>query len=489
MLGLEEDGEGAGEVVEVDVEGLGRAGLVELEVGGGAGGEVFGVAAAGVAVDVGGGLGFGVGGGGFLGGGGFFEDHFGRPEMATWCRACVLVWWRSSMGCLGCWWSRSSGACGFDDLTPPRLHCNFTPRHSNRHLQHVPSSRREQLNFLTGHLPGQPNGRRTYHGLRTAPRMPVTDEDAALAAFSALDPLSEEQQDAKTKIDQIIASEAPFIDIHELFPLYNILYFRSLLLPRVEVCWSARLTLCAGICELVRDPNNSNKFTRIRLKLSEPLLKYRSRSDVINTLLHEAIHAYLFITTSWRHSRGEDGDDAGHGPGFLLLSDAINDHGGYDISVFHTFHDEVDSYRTHIWQCDGPCKTQAPFFGLVKRAMNRAPGRSDGWWAKHQEECGGVFTKIAEPELTKAQVEKLSGLERAGRQRNKIDGWVVKGRDGGVGVAGGSLEHGGGKKGRDGIEKMDEMVKKARESVSCPICSDDVAVDEINGHLDRIHPP
>jgi len=129
--------------------------------------------------------------------------------------------------------------------------------------------------------------------------MAITDEEAAALAISSLDPLSGEQQKAKSQIESILSSTDPFLEIHELFSLYNTLYFRSLLLPRVEVSWSPRLTLCAGICELVRDPQNGNKYTRIRLKLSEPLLKFRPRADVIDTLLHEAIHAYFFVTTSF----------------------------------------------------------------------------------------------------------------------------------------------------------------------------------------------
>lgn len=42
---------------------------------------------------------------------------------------------------------------------------------------------------------------------------------------------------------------------------------------------------CAGICELIKD--DEGKYRRIRLKLSEPLLKFRPREDTINTLLHE----------------------------------------------------------------------------------------------------------------------------------------------------------------------------------------------------------
>lgn len=307
--------------------------------------------------------------------------------------------------------------------------------------------------------------------------MPFTDEDAALEAISQLAAIAPEQEEAKTKIDHILASDDPFIDIHELFGLYNILYFRSLLVPRVEVTWSSRLTLCAGICELVRDPSNNNKYTRIRLKLSEALLKYRPRSDVVDTLLHEAIHAYFFITTSWRHSRGDDG--TGHGDGFLLLADAINDHGGHNISVYHTFHDEVDSYRTHIWQCDGPCKENAPFFGLVKRSMNRAPGKSDSWWKRHLEECGGTFAKIAEPEMSKERLEKLSGLERAGRQKNKIDGWVQKrgmSRD----------DH---EKARASVDGGTPATKRLRTGVVCPVCGVDMEMGEVDEHVEREHPP
>ena len=305
--------------------------------------------------------------------------------------------------------------------------------------------------------------------------MAITDEEAALLAISSFaseENLSNDQQQAKSSIEQIIASEDSFVDIHGLFAHYNVLYFRSLLVPRIEVSWSPRLTLCAGICELIRDPNNGNKYTRIRLKLSEPLLKYRPRSDVFDTLLHEAIHAYFFVVTDWKHIRGEDG--TGHGPGFLLLADAINDHGGYRISVFHTFHDEVNSYRTHIWECDGKCRALPPFFGLVKRSMNRAPGKSDTWWTKHEAECGGIFTKIAEPAPTKEQLQRLTGLERAGRQKNKIDVWAVSISSGRRSTA-------------DTSKQEAECSSDEPDKVACPICRELVPLATINEHLDHNH--
>lgn len=314
--------------------------------------------------------------------------------------------------------------------------------------------------------------------------MRVTDEDAAIAAITTLHSLSADQEAARAGIEQVLLNEDPFVDIQALFVLYNTLYFRSLLVPRVEVSWSKRLTLCAGICELVKD--DEGKYKRIRLKLSEPLLKYRPKSDVVNTLLHEAIHSYFFITTSWKHSRGDDG--TGHGAGFLLLSDAVNNHGGYQVTVYHTFHDEVDSYRAHVWQCDGPCRQQAPFFGLVKRSMNRAPSQTDTWWDKHQQACGGAWTKIAEPEMTSEQLGKLGALKRAGMQKNKIDNWIKRPPEAhpeSTDVVETSRECNKRERTRSSDEA--EQRPSQRTVVACPIC--DMAMNEggINQHLDQSH--
>ena len=94
---------------------------------------------------------------------------------------------------------------------------------------------------------------------------------------------------------------------------------------------------------------------------------------------------------------GNDDHD-GHGPAFHEHMFRINKATGTKISVYHSFHDEVDNYRTHWWQCDGPCRSRKPFYGIVKRAMNRVPGPNDSWWSQHQSTCGGTYTKIKEPE-------------------------------------------------------------------------------------------
>lgn len=96
----------------------------------------------------------------------------------------------------------------------------------------------------------------------------------------------------------------------------------------------------------------------------------------------------------------------GPGNGILYVMTSLAEH--YDTNlcavlllfsqIYHSFHDEVDVYRQHWWRCNGPCQSRRPFFGYVKRAMNRPPSARDLWWAEHQRTCGGTYTKIKEPE-------------------------------------------------------------------------------------------
>lgn len=62
--------------------------------------------------------------------------------------------------------------------------------------------------------------------------------------------------------------------------------------------------------------------------------------------------------------------------------------------MYHSFHDEVRLYQQHWWRCNGPCQNRKPYFGMVKRATNRAPGPNDLWWAEHARTCGGEFIKV-----------------------------------------------------------------------------------------------
>lgn len=136
----------------------------------------------------------------------------------------------------------------------------------------------------------------------------------------------------------------PCPDVHSMFIEFDRKYFWS----RLGSCrleWSKRMTICAGIFYL-REGGV--------IRLSEPLLKYRPRRDLVDTLLHEMIHAYLYLTRNFK-------DRGSHGPEFLSHAERINRAANTHITVYHSFHDEVNHARQHIWRCNGvgllPLKT------------------------------------------------------------------------------------------------------------------------------------
>lgn len=149
------------------------------------------------------------------------------------------------------------------------------------------------------------------------------------------------------------------------------------------------MTLCAGktYCRERRG------FLSCSIYLSEALLSQRPANDTVNTLLHEMIHAYLFLTEGRNHKMG-------HGPSFKEHMTRINKLHGSKITVFHNFHKEVDKFRVHVYRCDGPCTKKRPYFGVLRRAITRPPGPMDKWWAKHSQECGGTFHKVEGPDVS-----------------------------------------------------------------------------------------
>lgn len=205
----------------------------------------------------------------------------------------------------------------------------------------------------------------------------------------------------------------PNPDIYVLFLAFNKQYFWGAL-DTVIIQWSKRMTVCAGLCRY------QSGFCSI--SLSEPLLKLRPRKDLVETLLHEMIHAYLFLTNNRDHR-----DRDGHGPDFCKHMYRINVEAGTQISIYHNFHDEVSLYQQHWWKCNGPCQYSKPFYGFVKRSINRAPGPYDRWWANHQAICSGSFIKIKEPEgygLKKKSTAFPAHKQSAVKSVNKITNFI-----------------------------------------------------------------
>jgi predicted SprT family Zn-dependent metalloprotease len=205
----------------------------------------------------------------------------------------------------------------------------------------------------------------------------------------------------------------PDFDIFEDFQLYNMLFFENKL-GCIRLEWSKRMTLCAGIFSV--------KAGDAVIRLSEPLLKFRNVAEVKETLIHEMIHSWVYVLNL------DMSDDAsGHGKNFQLKMFEINKQTGLNITVYHSFHDEVDYYRKHIWRCDGCCQHEHPYYGYVRRAMNRPPGKSDPWWDRHQEKCGGTFVKIAGDENKKEKKEKvkIDVNKKLTKGNSKLDKYIT----------------------------------------------------------------
>ena len=229
------------------------------------------------------------------------------------------------------------------------------------------------------------------------------------------------------------------------------------------------MTLCAGTCSWTRRGG-------CVVSLSEPLLKLRPRKDLIETLIHEMIHAFVFLT-------GGDLNREHHGPRFLSKMNEINRREGLKISVYHSFHDEVNVYRTHRWRCNGPCRDRRPFYGFVSRSMNRPPGKYDRWFPEHQRSCGGVFIKIAEPEgygqKKKKETKKPNLPSNAGVK--PIDEYFKTPKD---------LEPSSSSKSTEPVTEtkvevitVDDM-ETLSEQAPCPICQMMMRVEEIFEHVD-----
>uniref|UniRef100_A0A2K6VLF4 Protein with SprT-like domain at the N terminus n=1 Tax=Onchocerca volvulus TaxID=6282 RepID=A0A2K6VLF4_ONCVO len=197
-------------------------------------------------------------------------------------------------------------------------------------------------------------------------------------------------------VDPIWEVIDPTPNLHALFQQYDDTYFNGAL-AACEVKWSSRMTSCAGLCSF----ESKSKFCSIRL--SKPLLQYRPRKDLVETLLHEMIHAALFLSDGMM-------DRDGHGPKFQYHMHRINMRAGTNITIYHNFHNEVRYHQKHWWRCTGPCRMRSPFYGWVKRSMNRPPSKNDFWWKEHQMTCGGNFIKIKEPEgySTKKKMSQAS---------------------------------------------------------------------------------
>ncbi|CAI9718184.1 Hypothetical predicted protein [Octopus vulgaris] len=180
----------------------------------------------------------------------------------------------------------------------------------------------------------------------------------------------------------LIEKEANLL-LHQLFTIYDEKYFYCKLTGNVRISWSKRMTSCAG-CTLQPDVDRI-----CNISLSRPLLELRPLEDLLETLLHEMIHAYLWVTKENEHQE--------HGPKFHAEKKRIEKRSGMKLEIFHEFHSECHHLQTHVWKCNGPCRKSNYEHRVIRRAQNRPPSNKEKWFRIHANICGGTFVKVKEP--------------------------------------------------------------------------------------------
>eukprot|EP01083_Nonionella_stella_P096890 272401_1 len=206
-------------------------------------------------------------------------------------------------------------------------------------------------------------------------------------------------------------------DVHALFLKYNRIYFDNKL-NRCIVQWSDISTEPINMYDNIGYSMMENRICNIYLSL--PILQYTSTKDIIETLIHEMIHCYLFLFDQHRYDRSD------HGKRFISIMNAINYcTKSIKITVYHYCHKAMDMVKMTMFQCNGICQE------LMQRPRNNPPGKQDIWWTKHQTECGGMFDIVEvneSHETTNNKVNKKSKKKRVRSNQNETPKPVNKKR-------------------------------------------------------------
>ncbi|OCT62311.1 hypothetical protein XELAEV_18043392mg [Xenopus laevis] len=206
-------------------------------------------------------------------------------------------------------------------------------------------------------------------------------------------------------VDPIWEIIDPKPNLQDLFDEFRETIFLGIL-PELKVKWSRKMTRSSGQC--VHSMNENGDCKGCVIELSQPILELRPRRDTVESLLHEMIHAFLC-------ARNQRDPDDPHGKNFLKIMEVINRKVGTNITIEHSFDEEVEALKKHWWTCDGPCQK------VVKRTRNMVPSSKERWFREHEQTCGGNFIKTSEPEVParkKRQFKKTPESEGpAGKKR------------------------------------------------------------------------
>eukprot|EP01084_Bolivina_argentea_P190511 327359_1 len=256
-------------------------------------------------------------------------------------------------------------------------------------------------------------------------------------------------------------------NIHHLFNKYNYSFFDNKL-HSVQLKWNYREKFNAGYCKY-----NTNTNICV-IELSALLLQYRNTKEVIETLIHEMIHSYLYIK-QLNHDR------TSHGCRFLSIMNVINylcinKNNNLNISVRHGYTNEIEMNKSHKWKCNGICSR------IIYRPICRPPGKHEIWWNKHQIECGGIY-KIVEINSNKHNLNSFEWeqkilLKQQEKERIKSEKKLKKQKRNKCN----NEQQKTNKRNWNGNNKQNNVTLNI---VDCPICGISVHRFMINEHLDE----
>ena len=191
-------------------------------------------------------------------------------------------------------------------------------------------------------------------------------------------------------------------DINKLFKIYDYLFFDNKL-NSVQLKWNDKEKRNAGYCKF------NSMTSECIIELSSSLLQYRTTKEIIQTLIHEMIHSYIYINKKINHDRTK------HGSRFSSIMNVIN-HICKDcklhVTVRHNFFEEIKINKSCKWQYNGICKR------VIYRPWYKQPGKHEIWWNRHQNECGGTYQQI-ESNNIKINYRKID--KKRMKNRNKVD--------------------------------------------------------------------
>ncbi|XP_017489340.1 PREDICTED: sprT-like domain-containing protein Spartan [Rhagoletis zephyria] len=200
----------------------------------------------------------------------------------------------------------------------------------------------------------------------------------------------------------------PNPDIYQLFREFDDLFFKGFLKQTaLRLDWAKNFYSCAGAFYPQKDGIPT-------ILLSANLLTLRPRRDLVETLIHEMIHAYISL---------KGGRDTGeHGVVFHSHMKRINDQAGTNITVYHSFNDEVSYLRKYIWRCSGAtCQAAHPYRGYVSLPTKRRPSKWDKAYRLHLERgCTGTFQQVSDNFADDAkQAQIKASLKKAEQEKER----------------------------------------------------------------------